>query len=252
MYNFKNKTIFITGGSTGMGYSTAEHFLRADANVIFVSRNRYNGSNALARLKQISPNAEYICADVSNESEIKEAVNTAYELFGSIDFAFNNAGVEGDFDFIDNLSFEQFKKTIEINLFGVFLSMKYEIALMLKQEHGVIVNTSSVSGMMNFPKGSPYVVSKHGVESLTKCIALEYASRNIRINSIAPGEIDTPMSERSLDTPEKKERITSIIPMKYIANPDVIAQGIMWLCSENASYITGATIPIDGGFTAKI
>ena len=156
-----------------MGLSTAKHFLKADANVVFISRNRYNGSNALAQLKQISPNVEYICADVSNEDEIREAIHNAADIFGSIDFAFNNAGVEGDFEFIDNLSFEQFRKTIEINLFGVFLSMKYEIELMIKQEYGVIVNTSSVSGMMNFPKGSPYVVSKHGVESLTKCIALE-------------------------------------------------------------------------------
>ncbi len=252
MYNFDNRTMFITGGSTGIGFKTAEKFLKCGGNVSFVSRNIDTGEHSLTALRNISDNVEYIYCDVSRENEVKLAIEKTLEHFGNIDFAFNNAGVEGVFKPLNELSFEEYMHVLNINLNGVFLSMKYELDVMLENSKGVIINTSSVSGMMNFPSGIPYVVSKHGVESLTKCAAMEFASQGIRINCIAPGEIHTPMSDRTLQTEDKKERMKSIIPMKYIAEPDVIADGVLWLLSESASYITGATIPIDGGFTARI
>lgn len=252
MYDYKDRTMFITGGSTGIGYKAAEYFLKAGGNVVFISRNRENGVRAMESLKKISSNVEFIRADVSVEEEVKNAVSQTAEIFGTIDFAFNNAGIEGVFKPLNELTFDQFRAVIDINMHGVFLSMKYEIEIMLKNGSGVIVNTSSVSGMMNFPRGLPYVVSKHGVESITKCTALEYASQGIRINAIAPGEIRTPMSDRALDSDEKRERLKQMLPVKYIGEPDVIAEGVLWLCSEHASYITGATLPIDGGYTARL
>lgn len=252
MYDFSGKTLFISGGSTGMGFATAAAFLKSGGNVSFVSRNIEIGEQALNELKKISRNAEYIYCDVSKENEVSSAIEKTLERFGNLNFAFNNAGIEGVFKPIDQLSFDEYKQVIDINLHGVFLCMKNEIPVMMENAEGVIVNTSSVSGLMNFPTGIPYVVSKHGVEAMTKCTAMEYASKGIRINSIAPGEIHTPMSDRTLQTEEKRERIKQAIPMKYIAEPEVIADAVLWLLSDNSFYVTGATIPVDGGYTARV
>jgi NAD(P)-dependent dehydrogenase (short-subunit alcohol dehydrogenase family) len=202
-------------------------------------------------IKKFGGEAIFVKCDVSNGKEVKALIQKTIASFGRLDYAFNNAGIEGNSAPVHECSEENWDKTIGINLKGIWLCMKYEIPEMLKQGKGVIVNCSSVAGLVGFQGLPAYVASKHGVIGLTKTAALECATLGIRVNAICPGVIQTPMIDRL--TGKKKESIeqfTALEPMARFGLAEEIANAVIWLCSEEASFVTGVAMPVDGGFVA--
>src|SRR6058998_1119425 len=251
--SFAGKVAFITGGSSGIGRATALAFARAGASVV-VGDVAEQGNQETARLiEQEGGRALAVRCDVTQTDDVKAALEKTGETFGRVDFAFNNAGIEprkpaptADYDE------EEWNRIIDIDLRGVFLCMKHEIPLMLKQGGGAIVNTSSGAGVIGI-KGSPaYTAAKHGVIGLTRAAALDYAAQNIRVNAVCPGYIDTPMMGRFTgDTPEGRAKVISEEPIGRMGKPDEIANTVLWLCSEGAGFVVGHALVADGGQTVQ-
>ncbi len=198
----------------------------------------------------VRPSAVAVRCDVTRAEDVKAALDKTIEVFGHLDVAFNNAGSEQAITATADLTEEEWDRIVSINLRSVFLCMKYEIPLMLKQGGGAIVNTSSGAGVKGFKGQAAYVAAKHGVVGLTKAAALDYASQNIRINAVCPGIIDTPMMDRfSGGTPEGRQRVISQEPIGRMGQPEEIANAVVWLCSEAASFAIGHALVIDGGQT---
>jgi len=253
MGKMQGKVILITGGSSGIGYATAEAFAREGASVVIASRGEKKGEEAARAIKTMGGEITFVKTDVSKEDQVKEMVDQAVSKYGRLDFAFNNAGVEGKGARLAKETMEMWNRIMEINLKGVWLCMKYELLQMTKQGGGVIINNSSTSGLGGAPRLTIYSASKHGVIGLTKGAALEYISENIRINAICPGIIKTPMhDERLLTTPGLEEMMLSMIPMKRLGKPEGVASMVMWLCSDDASYVTGSTFLMGGGQAVSI
>jgi len=249
MNNFNNKVVIVTGARTGIGLSTATLFAKAGANVVLAGRHEPK-KEAQELAKQGYSTVSFEC-DVSQESDVKAMVDFTVKKFGHLDYAYNNAGIQSPVTKTEDLSLDEYDKVLDINLKGIFLSMKYELKQMSKQHsQGAIVNCSSMGGLVGIAGRTAYHASKHGVLGLTKSSALEYAKDGIRINAVCPGIIHTPMVDR-MDKTEKSEMDDLIkeIPIGRLAHPEEVAQVVLFLCSDAASYIIGQGISVDGGYT---
>ncbi len=251
MINVKNKVVLITGGSTGIGYAAAKIFLENGSKVVIAGRSEKSGYHALSSLREISENVEFISADVSNPNNVKALVKRTVELFGKLDIAFNNAGIDGTFASITEIDDEDMDEVIDINLKGVWLCCKYQIKQFKSQQSGgVIVNTSSWLAKGAFAGSSIYSASKAALDGMTRTLAVESGHDGIRINNVNPGYIKTPMLSRFFD-PESKEAqpFKSHAPIPRFGEPEDIANSVVWLSSDAASFITGETLLIDGGLS---
>jgi NAD(P)-dependent dehydrogenase (short-subunit alcohol dehydrogenase family) len=249
---FKGKTALVTGASSGIGRATALGFAQQGANVVVADVLTEGGTQTVRMIEGMGKRALFLPCDVSRESDVKSVMGRAIETFGRIDFAFNNAGIEGNANSTIECSEENWEKVIRINLKGVWLCMKHELPQMLKQERGAIVNCSSIAGLAGF-KGIPaYTASKHGVIGLTRTAALEYAMSNIRVNAVCPGVIQTPMIDRFVHGEVQiRKQLVEGEPIGRIGKPEEIAEAVLWLCSEAASFVTGHALAVDGGWLAQ-
>ena len=247
---FEGKVAFITGGSSGIGHATAVAFAREGASVVVVSRSEGRNQDTVSLVEEAGGKALAITGDVSRSVDVQQALQKTIETFGRLDFAFNDAGVEQQPEATAELTEEEWDRVVDTDLRGVFLCMKYEIPLLLKQGGGVIVNTSSGAGVKGFKGQAAYCAAKFGVIGLTKAAALDYAQSNIRINVVAPASINTPMMDRFTGgTAEGRERVISQEPIGRMGKPEEIAAAVLWLCSDAASFVVGATLVVDGGLT---
>lgn len=246
------KVALITGASQGIGAATARLFAQAGAAVVLASRSAEELAHNVEEIKVNGGEAMAVKTDVADAASVESLVKRTAEAYGRLDVAVNNAGIGGGNMPLVEVSEELFDRVIATNLKGVFLGMKYEIPAMLALGGGAIVNLSSTVGLVGFggPGGgiAPYIASKHGVVGLTKAAALEYARQHIRVNAIAPGTTRTSVNERWIADEQTWQRITGGIPLGRVAEPFEVAEVILWLCSDAASYVTGVTLPVDGGY----
>ena len=255
---FDGRVALVTGGASGIGRAAAQAFAREGAKVIVCTdANIKGGEETVQMIKQTGGEATFVQCDVSVASDVEAMVDKCVGLYGRLDYAFNNAGIGPDGRRVPVVNIvdcpeEIWDRTVDVNLKGVFLCMKYELRQMLKQKHGVIVNTSSAGAYKPVPGFCAYDASKIGVIGLTKEAALEVAVSGIRVNTVLPGPTDrTLLFDYMTSThPEEKTKMMSGIPMKRIGHPEEIAAAVIWLCSDAASFITGQALPVDGGVTA--
>ena len=242
--------VLITGALTGIGRATASAFAHEGAQVVVSGRSSQAGEVLVEELRALGAQAEFIHADVRHEEEIKALIDKTVERFGRLDVAVNNAGTEGRPGPVTEQSAESYAGTFDTNVLGTLLSMKHELRVMLPQHRGSIINVSSVLGRVGTPGASIYVASKHAVEGLTKAAALEVAGSGVRINAVAPGPIETGMLDRFTGGGEGKARLAAGVPLKRVGLPDEIAQAVVFLASDKASFITGESLAVDGGRAA--
>lgn len=249
---FSEKVIIITGAASGIGLEAAKAFAQKGAAVVMsdVDNDRLNDAGKI--VKAIYDKTATFQADVSKENEVRELINFTVKTFGGLDGACNNAGVGGELKPTADYTSEEWDRVLNVNLRGQWLCMKYEIPEMLKRGGGAIVNVASILGTVGFANAPAYVAAKHGLIGLTKSAALEYSSKMLRVNAIAPGFIETPMLERAGLTTDKqaKESIVKLHPIGRLGRPEEVAHAIVWLISDEASFVTGHTLLVDGGYTA--
>lgn len=247
---FKNKVVIITGSTFGIGKSTAIAFAQRGAKVVLSDWKQ--DEDTLSTIIENGGDAIFVKCDVSAEDDVNNLVAETIAKYGRLDFAFNNAGIEGTPAPATECSNDNWDKTINVNLKGVWYCMKYQIPEMLKVGGGVIVNNASIAGLVGFGGVPAYVASKHAVVGLTKNVALDYAKQNIRVNAVCPGVIHTPMVDRFTgQDPEVLEQLVAAKPMGRVGQPEEIAETVVFLCSNAASFITGQAIAIDGGWTTQ-
>jgi NAD(P)-dependent dehydrogenase (short-subunit alcohol dehydrogenase family) len=243
--------VLITGALAGIGRATALAFAREGARVVVSGRSGSAGEDLAAELRELGAEAEFIRADVRHEEDVRNLVDKTVTRFGRLDVAFNNAGTEGKPGPVTEQSEESYAATFDTNVLGTLLSMKHELRVMLPQHHGSIINVSSILGTVGGAGASVYVASKHAVEGLTKSAALEVAGTGVRINLVAPGPIDTGMLTRFTGSDEVKAGLVAGVPLKRVGRPEEIAQAVVFLASDKASFITGTSLPVDGGKAAQ-
>jgi len=251
MSEFTGKVALITGGNAGIGRATAIEFAKHGAKVVITGRREKEGHEVIAEIKALGGEAIFAQTDVSKESDVKAMIERTLETFGRLDYAFNNAGVEETLTPLPDQTEETYDQIMDINVKGVWLSLKHEIPAMLKTGGGAIVNNSSIAGLVGFAMAPVYVASKHAVIGLTKSIALEYAKQNVRVNAVAPGSIETRMLRDFASAPEVRQMLEAGHPMGRIGQPKEVASTVIWLCSDGASFVTGQTLAIDGGYTVQ-
>jgi NAD(P)-dependent dehydrogenase (short-subunit alcohol dehydrogenase family) len=245
------KVALVTGAAQGIGRAIALAFAKEGCKVVVDDIQVEGGNETVAMIRAMGCEAIFVEADVSVSVDVQRMVNTAVDTFGRLDFAANNAGIEMGTMPMIQVSEEQWDRMMDVNLKGIFLGMKYEIPVMLKQGGGAIVNTSSGTGMKAVPGISPYVTTKHGINGLTKTAALEYAKQNIRINAVCPGAIKTPRFNQEMEKhPEVAKGYLAMMPNGRIGEPEEVAAAVVWLCSDAASLMNGVTMPVDGGVVA--
>jgi NAD(P)-dependent dehydrogenase (short-subunit alcohol dehydrogenase family) len=247
--SFEGKVALVTGASSGIGRATAIAFGREGARVVVASRRIEQSEETVAMIRAAGGEAEFVRTDVMRTADVEQMVARAVESYGALHYAVNNAGIEGDaFVPIARLSEEAWDRVIDTNLKGVFLCMKHELPHLVASK-GAIVNMASVAGLSGGRLGAAYYASKHGVVGLTKAAAMEYAHKGVRVNAIAPGVIHTPMAERGfMHDPAIVATVTAMHPLGRIGTPEEVAAAVLWLCSPAASFVTGHTLPVDGGF----
>src|SRR5580704_2961407 len=249
--SYTNKVVLVTGGTSGIGKATALAFAEAGAKVVLTGRREKEGADVAAAITKNGGTAAFVRADVAKDADVQKALEFVLSTHGRLDVAFNNAGVEitGPLHAVTE---EHYRRTFDINVWGVLNSMKHEIAAMLKTGGGgAIVNTSSVAGHIGLPEASLYVATKHAVEGLTKAVALEFAKQGIRVNAIAPGSIDTDMVDRLVGKDgERRNWLLSLHPVGRFGTSEEIAAAVLYLASDAAKFTTGTTLLVDGGWTA--
>ena len=246
------KIALITGAGSGIGRASALTFAREGAKVAVADKLVDGGQETARMVEAAGGTASFIEVDVSDAASVEAMVNTTVDTYGRLDCAYNNAGIEGQVAPTDSYADDMFDKVIAVNLTGVWLCMKYEIPRLLEQGGGAIVNTASGAGLIGVAGLSAYVASKHGVIGLTKTAALEYAKSGIRVNAVCPGLIQTPMVERlTADQPQLGEALVAMEPVGRTGRPEEIAESVVWLCSDAASFVTGHAMSVDGGFVAQ-
>lgn len=247
---FKDKVALVTGGSSGIGRATALAFAKKGAKVVIA--DWIENQETMDLIKNLGGEAIFVKCDVSKSADVKALIEKTIDTYGRLDFAYNNAGIEGTSAPTQDCSEENWDKTIDINLKGIWLCMKHQIPVMLEKGKGSIVNCSSVAGLVGFQGLPAYVASKHGVLGLTKTAALENAKLGIRINAVCPGVIQTPMIDRLTgNQKEAEEQFAGMEPVGRFGQPEEIACAVIWLCSDEASFVTGIEMPVDGGFVAQ-
>lgn len=248
----KGKVALVTGAGSGIGRATAELFAVHGAFVVVADKNLDSAKETLDLIKKSGEKGLALEVDISQEDEIKSLIEETIDRFGQLNYACNNAGIEGEQAFTAECSAENWSRVININLSGTWFCMKYQIPEMLKNSDGAIVNVSSIAGLLGFSGIPAYASSKHGMNGLTKTAALEYAEQGIRINAVCPGAIQTPMIDRFVGT-ESQERkdLIAAHPIGRLGRPEEVAEAIVWLCSEKSSFITGQILAVDGGYTVR-
>lgn len=251
MNGLSGKIAIVTGGNSGIGLATVQAMVAAGTKVVIA--DIADSSKTVEDIKKAGGDAMFVRTDVSKSSDIQALVKKTVETYGQLDFAVNNAGILGKVATTGDYPEEDWNRVIGINLTGVWLCMKYELEQMLEQGHGAIVNTASILGRVGFATFPAYVAAKHGVIGLTKTSAIEYATQNIRINAICPGFIYTPLlaGEGMVEGSDAYSEIANLHPMKRMGKPEEVANLVLWLCSEGASFVTGGDYLVDGGYVAQ-
>lgn len=246
---FDGEVALITGGSSGIGRAAALAFAAQGARVVVASRRTEESAETVAQVRAAGGDAFFVKADVTRTDEVEALVRQTVERYGKLNFAFDTGVVEGDaFVPLAQYAESTWDQVIGINLKGVFLSMKYELPHIVATK-GAIVNMASVAGLCGGRLGSAYYASKHGVVGLTKAAAMEYADQGVRVNAVAPGVIRTPLADRAFfQDPALAARVTKLHPVGRLGTSEEVAEAVVWLCSKGASFITGHTLPVDGGF----
>jgi NAD(P)-dependent dehydrogenase (short-subunit alcohol dehydrogenase family) len=252
MMNFTGKVAMITGSGSGLGRAAAILFAKQGAKVVVSDVNIEGGLQTVQTIVEAGGEATFIACDVANEDQVNSLIAKTIDTYGRLDAAVNNAGIGGAWIPSHKYNLENFEKVMAINSTGVFLCMKAELEVMLKQGSGAIVNISSVSGLVGFPNNIAYAASKHAVVGMTRTAGLEYGKKNIRVNAVCPVFTVTPMVTGMLEVigEDLSQKLEKSIPMKRFGQPEEIADAIVWLCSENASFMNGHALPVDGGMTA--
>ncbi len=246
---FTGKVALVTGGTSGIGRATAVAFAREGAKVVVASRRISEGEETVKLVKEVGSDGLFIQTDVSKEADVKAMVEKTITAYGRLDFACNSAGVEQQPTPLTEQTEETFDQIMDINVKGIWLSMKHQLSQMLQNGGGAIVNISSGAAIKPLPNIPIYNASKEAVLALTKSVALDYAKSGIRVNAICPGAIETEMFYRfTNDNPQAKDAILGMHPMGRVGKPEEIADGVVWLCSDKASFVTGQVVAIDGGF----
>jgi NAD(P)-dependent dehydrogenase (short-subunit alcohol dehydrogenase family) len=250
--DFEDKVAVVTGGGYGIGRAACRTFSRDGAKVVLADVDVRSGEETVTLIKEAGGEAAFVRADVSREEDIEALVQKTVDIYGRLDCAFNNVGIHKTFTSTVDFTQEMWNEMMDINLKGMWLCMKHEIRQMLEQGKGAIVNASSVAGLIAAPSNPAYPASKHGVIGLTKMAAVEFARRGVRVNCICPGptrmtRMNEELSEIAMDIIEK---MNDKVPMGRTAEPREIAEAAVWLCSDKASYVTGAALPVDGGLVA--
>ena len=252
---FDGKVALVTGAAAGIGRATALAFAHHGAQLVLADIAVEGGDETARQITQAGGEAIFVRTDVTKAAEVEALVNTAVNTYGRLDYAHNNAGIEGALTTTAEYPEEVWNRVIAINLTAVWLCMKYEIPQLLKQGGGAIVNTASILGLVGYVTTPAYTASKHGVVGLTKVAAMEYATQGIRVNAVCPGWIETPMvMERGVTAGANREvyqQLADMHPVKRLGKPEEIAQVVVWLCSDAASFVTGQPIAVDGAYTAQ-
>jgi|SRR5579863_561516 len=247
----EGKVCLVTGATSGIGRETAVVFAKAGAKMVIAGRREVEGQETIELVRNVDGDCLFVKTDVSKASEVDSLVQKVVEKFGRLDVAFNNAGIEGVWVPIARQSEADFDRTIAINLKGVWLCLKYEIRQMIKQgDGGTIVNMASVTGLVGAAGSAAYSASKHGVIGLTKSAALENAKNGIRVNAVCPAVIETPMADRLFSAPQVHKTVVASHPIGRFGKPAEVAEAVLWMCSDRASFMTGQSLVLDGGFLA--
>lgn len=252
MQGIDGKVALVTGAGSGIGREIALRFAGEGARVAVADVAEDGGHETVRRIEAADGEAHFFGSDVSDEDEVMLLIESVVDRFGGLDVAANNAGIEGEGGPIVDQTVESWDRVIDVNLRGVFLGMKHEIPHLLERGGGAIVNTASVAGLVGGRDLAPYYASKHGVVGLTRCAALEYADQGVRVNAVCPGVIDTPMIERFTGGDEEAQAgLVAMEPIGRMADPSEVAAAVVWLCSDDASYVTGVPMPVDGAMIAQ-
>jgi NAD(P)-dependent dehydrogenase (short-subunit alcohol dehydrogenase family) len=252
--SFENKVALITGAASGLGLATARAFAEAGATVVLADRNGKEVQAAAKELADQGHKTLAVTCDVADDAQVEAMVKQTVEQFGRLDAAYNNAGIQNMLAETADMPRDDYDRVMAVNLRGVWSCMKFELQVMRKQGSGAIVNCSSLGGLIGGSQRGTYHAAKHGVIGLTKSAALEYATRGIRVNDVCPGMIQTPMSDQMIAAgqgPELDRMLQTFVPMKRLGRPDEIADAVLFLCSDRASYITGQSISVDGGYVMR-
>jgi NAD(P)-dependent dehydrogenase (short-subunit alcohol dehydrogenase family) len=250
MHNdLQGKTVLVTGAASGIGRAVALLYGQYGASVMVSDIDETQGQQVVAELTAAGANAQFFKADVGDPAQCRELVQATVAAFATLDVACNNAGITGEMSLTADMSLEGWQRIINVNLNSVFFCLKYELEVMLKQGYGSIINMSSILGQVGTPTLAGYVTAKHGVVGLTKTAAQEYASQGIRINAVGPAYIDTPLL--SAFSAETKAGLVALHPIGRLGRAEEVAELVVWLSSEKASFVTGAYYPVDGGYLAR-
>ncbi|WP_311276548.1 glucose 1-dehydrogenase [Methylobacterium sp. WCS2018Hpa-22] len=246
-HRFTEKVVFVTGAASGIGRAAALAFAAEGARVAIADRSEETLEDSRAEIEAAGGEVLAIRCDVSLPEEVEAAIARTVERFGRLDCAFNNAGVENRATPVHEIELDEWDRILGINLRGTFLCMKYELAQMVRQGGGVVVNTSSGAGIRGVAGGAAYAASKHAIIGLTRSAALDYARKNIRVNAILPGNIETPMMDRF--TGGDVQKAIDLEPVGRLGKPEEIAEAVLWMCSDLGGFVTGAATVIDGGWS---